>query len=201
MKRLEVGITGGIGSGKSTVAGLFRCLGIAIYDADSHAKRLMTTDGNLVRQIREEFGELSYSAEGQLNRAYLASSVFSNPEKVKRLNKLVHPAVAADYRHWQAEQSGPYSLKEAALLLQAAAAPFAGKVIVVTAPEKIRISRVMQRDRRTEQETRDIMNRQLSESDMLTRADHVINNDGREALIPQVLAIHRKLSSTGTTEN
>lgn len=191
---LQAGITGGIGSGKTVIARLFHCLGIPVYDADSHAKNLMTTDGNLRQAIQAEFGLLSYTAEGLLNREYLASTVFSQPEKLKRLNQLVHPAVAGDYRRWveaQSEWSPPYVLKEAALLLDAGS--FSGKVIVVTAPVEIRLSRVARRDKRTEKEIRQIMDRQMPEEKMLTLADYVVHNDGRQALIPQVLRIHEAL--------
>lgn len=192
----ETGITGGIGSGKSVVARIFQCLGIPVYDADSHAKRLMTTDGNLADRIREEFGNLSYSVDGVLNREYLASAVFSDPARLRRLNELVHPAVTADYRSWRQslnEQRSPYSLKEAALLLNAAAEPFGGKVIVVTAPQDIRLERVMKRDGRNREEVLHIMSRQMSEQEMLQHADFVIQNDGVKPLIPQVLDIHSSL--------
>lgn len=192
---LQAGITGGIGSGKTMVARLFQCLGIPVYDADSHAKNLMTTDGNLRNAIQAEFGSLSYTAEGLLNREYLASTVFPDPEKLQKLNQLVHPAVARDYQCWvedQSKWSPPYVLKEAALLLSAGM--FSGKVIVVTAPVDVRLNRVAGRDKRTEKEIRQIMDRQMTEEQMLDRADFVVTNDGRQALIPQVLRIHELLS-------
>lgn len=191
---LQVGITGGIGSGKSVVARIFQCLGIPVYDADSHAKSLMTTDGNLRQAIEAEFGLLSYTAEGLLNRDYLASTVFPEPEKLKKLNQLVHPAVAGDYQRWvddQSEWSPPYVLKEAALLLDTGS--FFGKVIVVTAPMHARLNRVAIRDQRSEKEIRQIMERQMTEEQMLSRADYVIKNNGTQAIIPQVLRIHKSL--------
>lgn len=192
---LESGITGGIGSGKSVVARIFACLGIPVYEADRHAKRLMTTDGNLVSSIRAEFGDLSYTVDGALNREHLAAAVFPSPDRLKRLNALVHPVVAADYARWRQAWSGrvPYTLKEAALLLDAAAQPFGGQVIVVTAPEHLRLERVVKRDKRKKEDIHQIMMRQMSEQEMSGKADFVIQNDGIRALIPQVLHIHATL--------
>lgn len=194
---LQAGITGGIGSGKTIVARLFQCLGVPVYDADSHAKKLMTTDGKLRHAIAAEFGTLSYTSEGLLNREHLAATVFPQPEKLRKLNQLVHPAVAQDYRRWVAEQSvwaPSYVLKEAALLLSAEAEPFSGKVIVVTAPVETRVMRVAKRDNRTEKEIRHIMERQMSGEQMMAVADYVVINDGNTALIPQVLKIHASLT-------
>lgn len=194
---LHAGITGGIGAGKTVVAHLFRCLGIPLYDADSHAKKLMTTDGKLREAIKAEFGTLSYTSGGVLNREHLAATVFHQPERLKRLNQLVHPAVAEDYRRWAAEQSvwtPPYVLKEAALLLSAESEPFPGRVIVVTAPVETRVMRVAKRDKRSENEIRQIMERQMSGEQMMAVADYVVTNDGNTALIPQVLKIHASLT-------
>lgn len=188
---LQVGITGGIGSGKSIVAKIFNVFGISVYDADSHAKDLMTTDGNLVEAIQQEFGSLSYTSGGAPDRKYLAAVVFGHPEKLKKLNALVHPRVAEDYRKWLSRQQGSYVVKEAALLLDSGVTPLPEKIIVVTAPKELRKERVMARDQRSEKEIDHIMERQLSEETMKSRADYVVVNDGIQPLIPQILTLHK----------
>lgn len=188
---LQIGITGGIGSGKSLVCRIFSLLNVPVYDADSRAKAIMTTDGILVSQITKEFGVLSYRADGALNREYLAQHVFNDPEKLKTLNALVHPRVAVDYEHWMSQQHAPYVLKEAALLFEAKSNTTLDKVIVVSAPEELRIARVLMRDKhRTGQQVKDIIRNQLSEEEKLKRADYIIMNNESQLLIPQVLELH-----------
>ena len=191
---LQIGITGGIGSGKSTVASVFACLGAPVYDADSHAKALMTTDGNLKEAIRKEFGTLSFTDQGQLNRNYLASEVFPNQEKLKRLNQLVHPRVAEDYQKWydaQQKRRCPYVIKEAALLYDSGSNRLLDKVIVVAAPDSVRIERVKARDKRSDREIETIMKRQMPQDEMIQRADFVVENDGKKMILPQILKLHQ----------
>lgn len=191
----QVGITGGIGSGKSTVAAIFHCLRIPIYDADSRAKMLMRQDAQLVKQIKNEFGERAYHG-AQLDRAYLAENVFGFPDRLAKLNGFVHPRVAEDYRQWTTVHTDSvYLLKEAALLFETGSAKDLDKIIVVTAPEQVRLQRVQHRDGRSEQAVRDIMQRQLPEENRIAQADFVINNDGTTAVIPQVLRIHQNILS------
>lgn len=200
---LQIGITGGIGSGKSVVSRIFSCLGIPVYDADSHAKKLMTTDGILIAGIREEFGTLSYDAAGRLDSRYIASQVFNDPERLKRLNRLVHPRVFQDFEHWSGTQRSrniPYIVKEAALLLESGA-PLPDRVVVVTAPEPLRLKRVVTRDGRDPVQVRQIMDRQLSEEQMIAKADAVIVNDENSLLIPQVLELHRVFSGLAVERN
>ena len=189
---LQVGITGGIGSGKSLVCKIFQHLGVSVYDADSHAKALMTTDGILVEQIKKEFGDLSYHRDGTLNREWLASHVFSLTDKLEKLNGLVHPRVAADYDRWLAERlSQPYVLKEAALLYESGSYRLLDKVVVVSAPERIRQERVLKRDsHRSVEQFKGIVEKQLPEEEKLKRADYIIVNDGTKLIIPQVLFLH-----------
>lgn len=195
-KPLQIGITGGIGSGKTLVCHIFALLGVPVYDADSRAKTLMTTDGILVSQIKKEFGVLSFRADGSLNREYLAENVFSNPDKLKVLNSLVHPRVGEDYAHWVTEQRSSYVLKEAALLFEAKSNQALDKIIVVSAPEELRIQRVLQRDKhRTEQQVKDIIRNQLEDEKKVKLADYVISNDERTPLIPQVIALHKQFLS------
>ena len=200
---LQIGVTGGIGSGKSIVTRIFTCLGIPVYDADSHAKKLMTTDGILIRGIREEFGNLSYDAAGRLDSRYIASQVFNDPERLKRLNQLVHPRVFQDHENWlgaQRSKNVPYVVKEAALLLESGA-KLPDRVVVVTAPTELRMKRVMARDKRDPAQVRQIMERQLSEEQMIAKADAVIVNDENSLLIPQVLELHRIFSGLANERN
>lgn len=191
-KLLQAGITGGIGSGKSLVCKIFNALGVPTYDADSRAKMVMTTDGILVEAIKKEFGILSYDAKGVLNRQHLANSVFNQPDKLKRLNELVHPRVALDYENWVSSQADvKYVLKEAALLFESGSYQSLDKIIVVTAPETLRVKRVLLRDpHRSMQQTKEIISNQMAEEEKTKRADYVIVNDETTLLIPQVLNLH-----------
>jgi dephospho-CoA kinase len=198
---LQIGITGGIGSGKSLICKIFACLGVPIYDADSRAKSIMTTNGILVEQIKKEFGSLSYYEDGRLNREYLSKTVFNDADKLKRLNELVHPRVGADSEKWVEENAAhPYLLREAALLFESGSFKKLDKVIVVTAPEALRVKRVLQRDKqRTEQEVIAIIRNQLAEEEKVKRADFVIHNDETELVVPQVLKLHEQFMAMGST--
>ena len=192
----QVGVTGGIGSGKSTVCRIFKSLGVPVYDSDSRAKLLMTTDGILIEQIRKEFGTLSFYPDGSLNRKYLGEQVFQSEEKRRVLDRLVHPRVAADYSNWVNTQSFAYVVKEAALLIETGSYKTLDSTIVVTAPDELRISRVLQRDtHRTEQMVKNIINSQMPQDEKAAKADHVISNDGKTPILPQVLALHRQFLS------
>ena len=192
---MQIGITGGIGSGKSTVCRIFAALGVPVYDADSRAKSVMTTDGILISQIKKEFGVLSYRADGELDRQYLAKA-FQDKEKLELLNKLVHPRVASDYDQWVQQQNSAYVLKEAALLFEAKSYRMLDKTMVVYAGEVLRVKRVLQRDvHRTEQQVKDIIRNQMRDEDKLKMADFIIANDESELVIPQVLKLHQLFSS------
>jgi dephospho-CoA kinase len=194
-KPLQIGITGGIGSGKSIVCRIFMALGVPVYDADSRAKSLMTTDGIVISQIKKEFGVLSYHSDGSLNREHLAEA-FSDSEKLNVLNTIVHPRVAQDYARWVHEQTSAYVLKEAALLFEAKSNLSLDKIIVVCAPEKLRIKRVVQRDpHRNEQQVLYIMSNQLTDEEKVKLADYVILNDESRLVTPQVLELHKKFIS------
>ncbi|GGZ34233.1 dephospho-CoA kinase [Echinicola pacifica] len=195
-KSLLIGITGGIGAGKSTVARVFALLGIPIYYADDRAKWLMGNAPELKQQIIAAFGEESYLPEGSLNRSFLAEQVFSNPEKTTVINGLVHPAVKADFESWAEKQDSPYVLKEAALLVETGAYKDLDKLITVTAPQEVRISRVLQRDpQRSREQVLSIMDKQSSDSKKNKLADFIVTNTEDRLLIPQVLRIHEQLSS------
>jgi dephospho-CoA kinase len=189
---LQIGITGGIGSGKSLISRIFNQLGIPVYDADSHAKNLMTTDGILVSQIKKEFGDLAYQADGSLNRVYLGNHVFHDQQRLQVLNNLVHPRVALHFDKWVEHHHGyPYIIKEAALLFEAGSAHQLDRIIVVSAPEELRIRRVLSRDKhRTVDQVKAIVEKQMPEVEKLKRADYIIVNDESKLVIPQVLKLH-----------
>ncbi len=194
---LKVGVTGGIGSGKTTVCRIFETLGIPVYYADDRAKWLMAHDPELKAAITGLFGAGAYSPEGALNRKYIANIVFRNSEKLEALNGLVHPAVFADGERWneaQQQKGAPYTIKEAALIFESDSHQALDKVITVTAPEALRIERVMERDGADREAIRARMARQLPEVEKAARSDYVIINDGRHSLIQQVLKIHRELT-------
>jgi dephospho-CoA kinase len=193
---LKVGITGGIGSGKTTVCKIFELLGIPVYYADERAKLLMTEDKKVVEAVKEVFGEQTYLPDGTLNRAYLAKIVFQNNSQLERLNAIVHPAVYKDGESWhEAQKDVPFTLKEAALFFENGSNQFMDKMICVTAPEQIRIKRVMERDNTTEAAVLARMNKQLPESEKVQQSDYVIYNDGSQSLISQVWSIYSDLKN------
>ena len=193
---LRVGITGGIGSGKSIVCRMFAALGIPVYYADIEAKWLIGHDPELIKGISTVFGPDAYTPAGEYDRAYVATIAFADPSKLAALNALVHPAVERHSRAWHDEQAAlghPYTLKEAALMIESGSHRFLDCLIVITAPEELRIRRVMQRDGLTEAQVRARMNSQLPESEKVKLADFVVTNDGVRMLIPQVWGLHRIL--------
>jgi dephospho-CoA kinase len=190
---LKVGLTGGIGSGKSTVAKVFEVLGVPVYYADDAAKRLMNEDEHLKQQLIHHFGEATYS-KGVLNRAHLSSLVFQNKEQLELLNSLVHPATIADAAQWFIRQSTPYVIKEAALLFESGTAEGLDKVIGVWAPETIRIKRVMDRDKVTAEEVKRRMNNQIDETIKMRLCDFIIQNNEQQLVTLQVLELHEQLT-------
>ena len=192
---LLVGITGGIGSGKSTVSRFFTVLGIPVYNSDDRGKYLMIHDSGLIKNIKEAFGQESYFEDGSLNRTYLASEVFNNEEKLALLNSFVHPAVGNDFKKWiEMNSEAPYLLKESALLFETGIYQELNKNISVMAPKAMRIERVVLRDdHRSIQQIEDIIDKQSSDNQRRKLSDFLINNDGSELLIPQVLKIHQEI--------
>ncbi len=194
-KPFQVGITGGIGSGKSIVCKIFAQLGVPIYDADSRAKWLNNFDPDLKKAIISIFGAEAYTSEG-LNRNYLANIVFNNQAKLAQLNNITHPAVAKDYEQWLNNQKAPYVIKEAALMFESGSHKMMDIVVNVTAPIELRISRVLARDTfRNEAEIRAIMAKQLSEEERQKKADFLVYNDEKQLLIPQLLKLHKQFLS------
>lgn len=193
---IKVGITGGIGSGKTTVCEIFERLGVPVYYADKQAKYLMETDKKLREGIIHLFGEEAYDTENNLNRAFIAGIVFKNEEKLLALNALVHPAVKADYDSWNAilaRKEYPYSLKEAALLIESGSYKDLDKLIVVSAPLEDRIKRVMARDNISEEQVKARIDAQLPEAEKVKLADYVIDNNLIMELVPQVSKVHLDL--------
>lgn len=189
---LRVGLTGGIGSGKSTAAQIFEVLGIPVYYADVAAKRLMDEDKEVRSSVKKIFGEEAYKNES-LDRKYISSIVFSDPAKLKLLNDIVHPATKKDGETWMKQQTTPYAIHEAALIFEANVADRLDHVIGVSSPEGLRIKRAMQRDNVTREEVLKRMNKQLDEETKMSKCDFILINDEEQLLIPQVVGLHQKL--------
>lgn len=193
----RIGITGGIGSGKTTACRLFEVLGIPVYYADDRAKWLMQNDEELIDRLKSAFGAETYTTTGELNRAYLANIVFKDQGKLEVLNGIVHPAVREDGIRWDAAHTNTsYTLREAALLYESGIYKLLDQIITVTAPEEIRIARVMQRDGVTEEAVKARIDKQWPEQKKVELADFVIHNDGAQSLIKQVYKIHQQLIQT-----
>jgi dephospho-CoA kinase len=191
---LKIGLTSGIGSGKTTVAKVFETLGIPVYYADDAAKELMNKNEVLKQQIIQHFGVQVYE-NNTLNRKYLAQQVFNNPTQLELLNSLVHPATIQAANNWFAQQTAPYCIKEAALIFESGSQKDLDYVIGVYAPTALRIQRVMQRDNITREEVQQRMDKQIKETIKMRLCDFVITNDEQQLVIPQVLALHEKLLS------
>ncbi|NCU05809.1 MAG: dephospho-CoA kinase [Chitinophagaceae bacterium] len=190
---LKIGLTGGIGSGKTTVAKVLEVLGVPVYYADDAAKELMNKNELLKQQLIFHFGEETYFADGQLNRKYLASVVFNNKEKLELLNSLVHPATIAHAQEWFSNQHSPYVIKEAALLFESGSADGLDYIIGVTAPAAVRIKRVMDRDHVSADEVKKRMANQIDETLKMKLCDFVLRNNEQDLLLPQVTALHEEL--------
>jgi dephospho-CoA kinase len=189
---LQVGITGGIGSGKSVVSRMLMVLGVPVYFADEAARRLMNNDADLRRNIIAHFGTDSYNQQG-LNRAWLASQVFHSEEKIQELNRMVHPAVFADAQQWMNQQTTAYAVKEAALFFESGSAGDMDLIVGVYAPQALRLQRVMQRDGLGRTEVLQRMAMQINEEMKMKLCDKVLVNDEQEMLTPQVLQLHEEL--------
>jgi len=188
----RAGITGGMGSGKSTVASIFATLGIPVYQADDAAKRLMNEDPALQETLRKHFGEEVYT-NGQLNRSFLAATVFNDTKKLALLNSIVHPATIADGEKWMQQQVAPYAIKEAAIIFESGSQRYLDYIIGVSAPVALRIHRSMKRDQLSKEEVTARLNRQMDDAIKMKLCDAVIINDEQQALLPQVMKIHQHL--------
>ncbi len=190
----KIGITGGIGSGKTFVANIFKTLGIPVYDADTAAKQLMNHEP-LRSKLKQLFGNSIYNEHDELNRPVLASLIFNDEKKLDAVNALVHPAVAGHFSEWCNNQKADYILKEAAIMFESGANKELDAVICVSAPETVRIERAMKRDNTSAEKIKAIIAKQLNEEDRNKRCNYLIKNDGTEPLLPQVLKIHDLLKA------
>lgn len=195
---LRIGLTGGIGSGKSVVAKIFATLGVPVFDADSVAKNIMNEDAELKQQIIAAFGEASY-VDATLNRKYISNIVFNDAYKLEQLNALVHPATIAAADRWFNMQKAPYVIKEAALLFEAGTALHLDYIIGVHAPLNLRIHRVIKRDDVTRQDVLARMNRQIDENIKMRLCDFVVVNDEQQLLTPQVIELDKKFCTLAVT--
>ncbi len=190
---LKIGITGNIGSGKTTVSKVFETLGIPVFYADDAAKAVMVNDPILIDGIKKTFGDESYFPDGSLNRKYIAGIVFNNDTELAKLNGLVHPATFRAFDSWVKNvKNAHYVLKEAALLFESDSYKMCDYTIMVQAPLEVRINRVIKRDGLTRAEVESRNAHQFTEEKKTSLADYVIKNDGAELVIPQVLALHQK---------
>ncbi|MFT6209636.1 MAG: dephospho-CoA kinase [Bacteroidia bacterium] len=186
-----IGITGGIGSGKTTACKIFQELGVPVYYADDRAKELMTTNAVLKNKIVQAFGKKAYSGN-DLDRAYLAQQIFGSKEKLSIINGLVHPAVANDFEEWLEERNDEkYVLKEAAILFESGAYQDVDITVLVIAPQDVRLERVINRDGSSKEDVLKRMNNQWTQERKVKLADHILNNSGTQLLIPQVLELHQ----------
>ncbi|HEY9196022.1 MAG TPA: dephospho-CoA kinase [Mucilaginibacter sp.] len=192
---LKIGLTGNIGSGKTTVAKVFELLGIPVFYADDEAKKVMATDAILIDAIKQHFGPASYFADGTLNRKHIASIVFNNSAELEKLNSLVHPAVFRAFDRLETdayEKGAPYIIREAAILFESGSYKTCNRSIIVSAPLNLRIARVMQRDGVPEEEVKKREARQMPEDEKKKLADDIIVNDDKQLVIPQIIALHQQ---------
>jgi dephospho-CoA kinase len=189
---LRIGITGGLGSGKSTVAHIFEVLGIPVYYADTASKRLMNEDDEIKSSIQNVFGKEAYT-KGKLNTKYLSGIVFKDEAKLAVLNSIVHPATLIDAAEWMNNQKSFYVIKEAALIFESGSNKSLDYIIGVSAPIELRLQRAMFRDKITTEEAMARIRKQMNEEDKMKLCDFIIVNDEQQMLIPQVLKIHHQI--------
>jgi dephospho-CoA kinase len=189
---LKIGLTGGIGSGKTTVAKVFTTLGIPVYHADLEARRLMENEPTLIKLIRHHFSEKAYE-NGSLNRSYISSIVFNDKKKLDLLNSLVHPFTIEDGKQWMGRQKSAYAIKEAALIFESGSQGEFDLIIGVYAPETLRLFRTMQRDHLDKAIVKSRMNNQIKEEIKMKLCDEVLMNTEQELLLPQIINLHHQL--------
>jgi dephospho-CoA kinase len=195
---LKVGITGGIGSGKTTICRIFETLGIPVFYADTVAKEIMVNDAILIKGVKDAFGEESYLPGGILNNKHIAGIVFNNADELAKLNALVHPAVFRAFDNWVTKlpKDVPYILKEAALLFESGSYKMCDKNILVTAPLVLKLARVTKRDGVTEDQVKARMDKQFTDEKKIKMADYLINNNETDSLITQVMELHQLFLNT-----
>lgn len=190
---LKIGITGGIGSGKTTVCRVFELLGVPIYYADDESKIILNSDKEAKESVAKLFGNSILNADGTIDRKKLAALVFNKKEELDKLNAILHPAVGKHFDNWVNEQTAPYCIKEAAILFESGAYKQVDKVIAVVAPLELKIDRTLKRDGITKEEVLARIKNQMPDEEKVKKADFVIQNDELQLLIPQVLKLHRQI--------
>jgi dephospho-CoA kinase len=194
---LKIGLTGGIGSGKTVVADIFRHLGVPVYEADAEARALTGNNSEIKSELKKKFGSQIFLKDDSLDRKKLAAFVFSDSEKLAQLNSIIHPFVKQHFANWLQHHNGNrYIIKEAAILFESGSDKGLDKIISVTAPEKIRIQRVVDRDNTTEEKVKSIIKNQMGEEERIKRSNYIITNDNLTLVIPQVLKLHQLFSDS-----
>lgn len=192
-KPLSIGLTGGIGSGKSLVADFFKLLGVPVYTSDVEAKKLMYTNSFIRKSLIDAFGDKVYSDSGELNRSELATLIFNNEDALQKVNNIVHPQVRLHYKEWLLKHAvEPYVIQESALLFDTGFYTNFDKIITVTADKEIRLSRVVERDSCTKESVLERMSKQISEQEKIEKSDFVIYNNS-ELVIPQIITVHKEI--------
>lgn len=191
---LKIGLTGGIGSGKTTVAKIFEQLGTPVYYADMRAKSIIEEDEMVRNAIISNFGEQSF-VDGKYNRSYISSIVFNDAEKLLQLNQIVHPAAIADAAEWMKKQNAPYVIKEAALLFESGSHKHLDKIIGVTSPTHLRMKRTASRDQISEEEVMKKIALQMPNEEKMAKCDYIVTNNEKELILPQVLKLHEAFIS------
>ena len=191
---MEIGVTGGIGSGKTSVCKVFNVLGIPVFSADYEAKKIMDSDHEIMDKVRSIAGKDVY-ASGSLDRMELAKIIFKNERLLREINRVVHPVVFSNYKLWARYSSAPYVIMEAAILFESKAVHFVDKVITVVAPVEERIERVVRRNKLTREQVLDRIKNQMDDEEKIKHSDWVINNSEHEMIIPAILKIHEEIIS------
>lgn len=193
---LQVGVTGGIGAGKSVACKIFRILGIPVYNADNRARWLCVNNSDLKTHIIKTFGEDAYDTDGNFDRSFMARHVFNDESKLEKLNSLIHPVVKKDFINWQSKQTSPYTIKEAALLFEAGTYIDLDIIITVTAPDEDRVNRVILRDpHRNQEDVQKIMQKQMEQEEKARQSHYVILNDNKHLITRQIIDIHNKIKT------
>ena len=190
---LKIGLTGGIGAGKTTVSKIFKSLGIPVFNSDEHSKNLLVKNKGTIKEIIKEFGEAIMEDES-INFPKLSQIIFTDKKKLESINNILHPKVALLFSEWLKKKKCKYIIKESALLFESNTASLLDKIILVQSVKKTRIQRVIQRDNRTQKEVERIINNQIKEKEIINCVDYIINNDKKELLVPKVVKLHQCLS-------
>jgi dephospho-CoA kinase len=197
---MKLGVTGGIGSGKSTVCKVFNTLGISVYSSDPEAQKIMNSDSEIIKKINSIAGRNLYST-GVLDRQELAALIFNNKSLLEKVNSVVHPAVAAHFKQWTMEQASPYIIMESAILFESGASRHVDRIATVVAPEEERISRVIERNRLTREQVIERIRNQMNDEERIKLSDYVISNSENDMIIPSVLKIHEDILSSLNLHN